>query len=96
MSEQYAEDASQKFTVPGLTVALPEVTVAVSITTLPEVKEVTALPAGVTASVVVVVVVAAGADNDDITTAKNNARSKNAARRTPLALSSRQLRLAIR
>jgi len=46
--------ASQKFTVPGVTAVPPDWTVAVSVTTVPEVTAVTGAPAEVTARVVVV------------------------------------------
>jgi choline-glycine betaine transporter len=46
--------ASQKFTWPGVTGVAPEVTIAVSVTTLPEATVVTALPPDVTVMVVFV------------------------------------------
>ena len=45
--------ATQKFTVPVVTAVAPDVTVAVSVTTLPGAIEVTGLPPEVTASAVV-------------------------------------------
>src|SRR5271163_1292948 len=50
--------ASQKLTVPGVTAAPAEVTVAVSVTAVPDATDVTAAPALVTASVVVVAALA--------------------------------------
>ena len=61
MSVQWVAVASQKFTCPGVTGLLPAVTVAVSVTTLPDVTVVTELPPEVTARVVVVVASAAQA-----------------------------------
>jgi hypothetical protein len=55
MSVQYFAIASQKLIWPGATGVLPAVTVAVSVTTLPDVTVVTAFPAEVTASAVAVV-----------------------------------------
>jgi hypothetical protein len=46
---QYFEEASQKFTCPGVTAAPPEVTVAVRVTTLPDATELVAVPPEVTA-----------------------------------------------
>jgi len=54
MSEQYAAEASQKFTCPTVSVAVPAVTVAVSVTTLPEATVVTGMPPEVIAKVVVI------------------------------------------
>jgi hypothetical protein len=54
MSVQYVAAASQKVTCPMVTGVVPAVTVAVSVTTLPEEIVVTALPAEVTPRVVVV------------------------------------------
>jgi S-adenosylmethionine/arginine decarboxylase-like enzyme len=51
MSVQYLAAASQKFTCPGVTGVVPVVTVAVSVTTLPEATVVMTLPPEVTASV---------------------------------------------
>jgi hypothetical protein len=53
MSVQYAAVASQKFTWPVVTGALPEVTVAVSVTAVPEITDVTAVPRELTLRVVV-------------------------------------------
>jgi hypothetical protein len=53
MSVQYVTVASQKFTVPFVTAVAPDVTVAVSVTILPESTEVTGPPPEVTASAVV-------------------------------------------
>ena len=50
MSEQYAAMASQKFTCPIVSV-VPAVTVAVSVTTVPDVTVVTVRPATVVARV---------------------------------------------
>jgi hypothetical protein len=50
--------ARQKFTVPGVTAAAPDATVAVSVTALPEATEVTGLPPEVTASAVEEVLIA--------------------------------------
>jgi hypothetical protein len=61
MSVQYRAEASQKFTVPGDTGAPTTVTDAVSVTTVPEMTEVTATPWLVTASVVVIGAAAAQA-----------------------------------
>jgi hypothetical protein len=55
MSEQDAAAASQNFTCPGFTIA-PALTVAVSVTTLPDATVVTGFPPEVTAIVVVVAV----------------------------------------
>jgi hypothetical protein len=55
MSVQYFAVASQKLIWPGAAGVLPAVTVAVSVTTLPDVTVVTAFPAEVTASPVAVV-----------------------------------------
>jgi hypothetical protein len=52
---QFVAVASQKFTVPAVAGAPLNFTVAVSVTTFPEVTIVTKLPAEVTASVVVTV-----------------------------------------
>jgi hypothetical protein len=49
--------ASQKFTVPDVIVFVPDATVAVSVTMLPEDKEVTGLPPEVAARVVVEVAI---------------------------------------
>ena len=54
MSVQYFAVASQKFTCPVVTAVDPAVTVAVSVTTVPEVTVVTGPDAEVTTSVVVV------------------------------------------
>jgi len=54
MSEQWGAAASQKLTWPAVTAVLVNVTVAVSVTTLPETTEVTPLPPDVTAKVVLV------------------------------------------
>jgi hypothetical protein len=51
---QNAAEASQNSTCPGVTAVPPTFTVAVSVTTLPEVTELTDVPPEVTASVVVV------------------------------------------
>ena len=59
MSSQYGAVASQKFTCPAVNAEEPDSTVAVKVTTLPELTEVTGAPAEVKASVVVV---AAGSD----------------------------------
>jgi len=76
MPVQYVAVASQKFTVPVVTAVVPEVTVAVSFTTLGQFTEVTGLPPEVTASVVMefaiggsVNVAVAVADDDPATTA---------------------------
>ena len=58
MSVQYAAVASQKFTWPCFTAVVPALTVAVSVTRLPALTEVTTTPPEVTASDVVVVVLA--------------------------------------
>jgi hypothetical protein len=55
MSVQYFAVASQKLIWPGATGELPAVTVAVSVTTLPDVTVVAEFPAEVTDNVVVVV-----------------------------------------
>ena len=54
MSVQYVAVASQKFTCPAVNEVVPAVTVAVSVTTVPDVTVVTWLPAAVTASVIAV------------------------------------------
>lgn len=54
MSEQYAAEASQKFTWPCFTAVVPALTVAVSLITAPALTEVTTTPPEVTASEVVV------------------------------------------
>ncbi|MFP5207849.1 MAG: hypothetical protein ACLGRW_01020 [Acidobacteriota bacterium] len=54
MSVQYFADASQNFTCPTVTAALPAFTVALSVTTLPEATVVTVVPPDVKASVTVV------------------------------------------
>jgi hypothetical protein len=54
MSVQWVAAALQKLTWPTVTGVVPASTVAVSVTTLPEVSVVTALPPEATASVVVV------------------------------------------
>jgi hypothetical protein len=55
MSVQYFAVASQKLTWPGATGELPALTVAVSVTTLPDVTVVTGFPAEVMDNFVVVV-----------------------------------------
>jgi hypothetical protein len=59
MSVQYFAVASQKLTRPGLTALPPDVTVAVSVTTVPDPTEVTGLPAALTESDVTVAAVVA-------------------------------------
>ena len=54
MSVQYDADASQKFTCPGVTAALPASTVAANVIGLPEDTVFTVLPPDVTPRVVVV------------------------------------------
>jgi hypothetical protein len=54
MSVQYFAVASQKLTCPVVTAVLPAFTVAVSVTTLPDVTVATVVPPDVTARVVVV------------------------------------------
>ena len=54
MSRQYAAVASQKFTCPVVNDVVPDVTVAVSVTTVPDVTVVTGLPAAVIASLIAV------------------------------------------
>ena len=54
MSMQYAAVASQKFTCPVVNDVVPAVTVAVSVTTVPDVTVVTGPPAALIVSVIAV------------------------------------------
>src|SRR4051794_10646535 len=75
MSVQRVAEASQKYTCPGVTGAPPEVTAAVSVTTVPDATELTGVLPEVTVSVVVVaVLVAALADCADPQSPSANAR----------------------
>jgi hypothetical protein len=59
ISSQYAAVASQKFTNPGVTGVAPVVTLAVSVTTVPEATEDSGIPSLVTVNVIAVAVFSA-------------------------------------
>lgn len=79
MSVQYLAEASQKFTCPVFTLVAPAITVAVSVTTLPEATVVTEPPPELTARVVVVAPPPAQACG--ATAKKNNKNAKKTDRR---------------